>query len=443
MPLGQRVGSLARFSQLLADFEHVKRRARRVEENGNEVWRGGQDRGLWLYKNLFNYLQYYALDAYEDFEGEETFDCDAVDILTVHQAKGLEWPVVFVPCLVSSRFPSKYTGQPQDWLLPKKVFSRATQRRYEGSDADERRLFYVAMTRARDMLYLSRFRMKKNQFHASPYLLEVAGADPGRRTPLPLPVVPSEEVRADEQKPSLSFSDLATYEDCPLQYRLSSLLGFQPQLAPELGYGKAVHHILRRLADFVREKETTPTPDAVQAIFHEEFYLPFANQAAYRELRIAAEALVGRYLDNAEYRQDLFRVWQTERPFELHLENGSVNGRADVILDREGGVVGSLALVDYKTARDEELKDVHEFQLAIYAAAGQGEGLTVRAAYVHDLRDGERIPISVDAATTGSARQKADVLIAKIRSADFDARPEKKKCSGCDVRFVCKHGPAR
>ena len=99
--------------------------------------------------------------------------------------------------------------------------------------------------------------------------------------------------------------------------------------------------------------------------------------------------------------------------------------------------------MDYKTARDEASNDVHEFQLAIYAAAGQGEGLTVRAAYVHDLRDGERIPISVDGSITSSARQRANQLIAKIRSAEFEARPERKKCSGCDVRFVCKHGPAR
>src|SRR5262249_42462452 len=79
-----RMGCLARFSQILPDFEHVKRRARYVEEDGE--FRGGQDRGIWLYRQLFNYLQFYALDAYEDFEGEDTFDLDAVDILTVHQS---------------------------------------------------------------------------------------------------------------------------------------------------------------------------------------------------------------------------------------------------------------------------------------------------------------------------------------------------------------------
>src|SRR5262249_50982737 len=116
------LGTLARFSMILADFEHVTRRARYVEEKGVRVFRGGQDRGTYYYQRLFNYLQYYALDAYEDFEGEDTFDLDAVDILTVHQAKGLEWPVVFIPSLVQGRFPSKFAGQPQDWLIPEAAF---------------------------------------------------------------------------------------------------------------------------------------------------------------------------------------------------------------------------------------------------------------------------------------------------------------------------------
>jgi DNA helicase-2/ATP-dependent DNA helicase PcrA len=72
-----------------------------------------------------------------------------------------------------SRFPSSRTGRPRDWLIPRHLFSPA---RYEGSDADERRLFYVAMTRARDWLSLSRHeRITMNRVTASPYHLEVTG----------------------------------------------------------------------------------------------------------------------------------------------------------------------------------------------------------------------------------------------------------------------------
>lgn len=195
-PLGSaRMGCLARFSQILADYEHVTRRARYVDEDGEPVFKGGQDRGTWYYRRLFNYLQHYALDAYEDFEGEDTFDLDAVDILTVHQAKGLEWPVVFIPCLVGGRFPSGRSGEHQEWLIDEKIFTPKMRRRYEGGETEERRLFYVALTRARDVVYVSRFRRKKNTFRPSQYLLEIAGADPGiaRKLPLPSPFTPSDD----------------------------------------------------------------------------------------------------------------------------------------------------------------------------------------------------------------------------------------------------------
>ena len=93
--------------------------------------------------------------AYEDFAGEELPDLDAVDILTVHQPKGLEWPIVFMPSLVERRFPSQYAGRVQQWLLPEEVFPRSKAVRYEGGEADERRLFYVGMTRAKDVLWLT------------------------------------------------------------------------------------------------------------------------------------------------------------------------------------------------------------------------------------------------------------------------------------------------
>jgi DNA helicase-2/ATP-dependent DNA helicase PcrA len=351
-----RMGTLARFSMILADYEHVTRRARYVEEKGQRIFRGGQDRGTYYYQRLFNYLQYYALDAYEDFEGEDTFDLDAVDILTVHQAKGLEWPIVFIPSLVQGRFPSKFAGQPQDWLIPETIFTPEMRRRYEGSEAEERRLFYVALTRAKDMLYLSRFRKKQNKFQPSPFLAEVAGGDPDVAGSLPLPdpfVPPSDE---PEEPPTISFSELASYEGCPLRYRFSTSFGFQPQLVRELGYGRAIHHILRHVAELTKKKKALPTATEVEKVFEDAFYLPFANNATFDQLLGQAKGLVKKYL--AEYSDDLLRVWETERAFELHLEEGVVNGRADVILDHEGGKINHLAIVDYKTANDRKSDDI-------------------------------------------------------------------------------------
>lgn len=159
-----RLGTVARFTQVLVDFESVSRRTR------NAGARERRDRPSWFYRRLLAYMQYYAIGAYEAFLGEETYDYDAVDVTTVHQSKGLEWPVVFLSCLTSQRFPSSMTGTARDWLVPTRLFDRA---RYEGSDTDERRLFYVALTRARETLYLSHFRRKNQAVRASPYFEEI------------------------------------------------------------------------------------------------------------------------------------------------------------------------------------------------------------------------------------------------------------------------------
>jgi DNA helicase-2/ATP-dependent DNA helicase PcrA len=160
-----RLGTLARFTSLLADYESVRRRARPDPSTlGEQV--GGQDRGLWYYRNLAIHIVNYAQGAYEGFDGEADYAVDAVDVTTVHRAKGLEWPVVFVPSMTAARFPTRQTSRPQAWLVPRERFAAA---RYEGSDADERRLFYVAMTRARDWLSVSRHdRVTKNAMAPSP-----------------------------------------------------------------------------------------------------------------------------------------------------------------------------------------------------------------------------------------------------------------------------------
>jgi len=436
-PVGSaRLGTLARFSQILADYEHVKRRSRYVEESGGKVFRSGQDRGAWFYRTLFNFLQHYALDAYEDFEGEDTFDFDAVDILTIHQAKGLEWPVVFMPALVTGRFPARLAGRAQDWLIPESVFTPAARERYQGGEMEERRLFYVALTRARDMLYLSCFRKIKNRFQPSPFLVEVAGnPTDGKKLPLPDRYTPTAE--AGDDLPTITFSELAHFEECPLRFRYSTSLGFQPQLVIELGYGRAIHHILRHVAEQTTRTGKVPSAKQIDTIFESEFYLPFANTAAFLQLHDQARRLVDTYV--AKHSDDLLRIWQTERPFELHLEKGIVSGRADVILDREGSNAGHLAIVDYKTSTDPRSEDVHGFQLAIYAAAGRGEGLNVKAAYLHALKESERRPVPVDNPAVKKARARALTLIESIGERDFPPRPERMKCTGCDMRAICKH----
>jgi DNA helicase II / ATP-dependent DNA helicase PcrA len=421
-----RLGTLARFSQLLADYESVRRRARPdAAAPGQQV--GGQDRGAWYYRNLAIHVVNYARGAYEGFDGETEVGVDAVDLSTVHGAKGLEWPVVFIPSMTASRFPSTRTGQPQDWPISRGLFPAA---RYEGSDADERRLFYVALTRARDWASVSRHeRVTTRRVGASPYHTALAS-----RQVEPDAVVFPDVEPVDQGDPvvEVTYSELAAYLECAMAYRLRTLIGFQPRLAPELGYGKAVHHLLRSVAERTKATGRAPTPAQVDALLDADFFLPTANKPAHRQLKDAARRLVVQYVTDHE--DDLHRVWETERPFELHLPGVTVRGRADVILDEEGGVPTALAILDYKTSTG-PWSD-HGLQLQVYADAGRREGLAVHGAYVHDLKAGTRTTVLVDAGAIATAEATVVAAADRLRARDFTPSPGS-LCRRCEVRTVC------
>lgn len=432
------LGSLARFSQLLADFEHVTRRGRYQEDEGKRAFVQGADRGQAFWFSLGNYLLHYAVAAYEDFEGEAAQAVDAVQVLTVHQAKGLEWPVVFLPSLVDGRFPARLAGAAAEWPFSEAAFPQSKRDRYAGSDADERRLFYAAMTRARDMLYCSCFDRKARSFKPSPYLLEVIQA-PAVPLPANLPLPESPDASALREAPpiEISFSDMASWIDCGYAYRLASVFGFQKWLAEELGYGKAVHHVLRILAELARSRGSVPSREEAAALVEREFYTPFATAGSHSQLFQAALRLVDTYL--TEYSEDLRRIWELERQFELHTADGLLTGRADVILDNEEGRKQSLAIVDYKVSKGEERQDRNELQLRIYSHAGRREGFDVRAAYLHSLAQSRRDSIPIDQAAVAESVQKASQALTAIRSGQYPAISSRKACAACDYSRVCKN----
>lgn len=420
-----RLGTVARFTAVLADYESVTQRARRdVANPGEQV--GGRSGGEWYYRNFALLLSNYAIGGYDDFDGEDDTALDAVALGTVHGAKGLEWPVVFLPSLTARRFPSSKTGSPQDWLLPTSLFDAT---RYEGTDADERRLFYVALTRARDWVRLSSHAKTTAQAaQPSPYLTE-AVAIASASGKLPTGALPK-GIEAPDL--AVTYSELAAYASCPQSYLLRNELGFMPPIQAELGYGNAVHHVMRMIAEHCQSTGRMPKPREINDLLTSDFYLPYANKPAHKEMRERARALVFKYV--ADYRTDLERTWATEHPFELYLPGVVISGRADVIYDQHEGRPDHLAIVDYKTSTGGSIEPL---QLQVYVQAGRREGLTVDAAYVHDMGTATRHDVPVSDADITSAESQVIATAESLKARDFTPAPEVSKCRACDVRKVC------
>ena len=188
---------------------------------------------------------YFALVRQKDEFGESTpidMNQDAVLASTIHQAKGLEWPIVIMPNLLSKRFP----------VSPKahgSSFPDSTAARYGTTLDDERRLFYVAATRARERLFFIDGAGAEAK-RRSVFLKELAEQGdilPGNLGGIPNAVWAIEGKDLEEKDPAplrISLSDLLIYYECPYQFGLRRIVGVQPSVGEELGYGKSLHELI-------------------------------------------------------------------------------------------------------------------------------------------------------------------------------------------------------
>ena len=113
----------------------------------------------------------------------------------------------------------------------------------------------------------------------------------------------------------------------------------------------------------------------------------------------------------------------------------TVTGRADVILDEEGGV--PTASRSSTTRLRPSATSDHDLQLQVYADAGRREGLDVRGAYVHDLKAGVRGTVAVDPAAIEHAEEIVIEAAVRLRQRDYLPNPGA-RCRRCEVRLVCR-----
>jgi len=346
--------NLGKFSQAISDFESIHFRSDPVEK----------------YKSFAGFLRHHAENAYpEGWQDNAFVSPDAVRVMTVHQSKGLQWPVVFIPQLVKNRFPAKGGGGRTAWhLIPAQAFDNAV--RYKGGDADERRLFYVAVTRAQKFLHLSWAPTPGNRIAQAPsdyYNDVLASKYVKRRSPdysarPRLPPRPKSSVA----NVTLSFSDLKYYFECPYQFKLRILYGFNAPLDEALGYGKSLHDVLAEVhARALRGEEIGP--EEASELVQRHLHAPYAYPALREQLERAATRVVDAYIrKNAS---DFHNLEFAEKAIEIALGDGvSIAGRIDLVRKLD---TGEVTIVDLKSTDRAQAESVTETQLHIYALGYQ------------------------------------------------------------------------
>lgn len=295
------MANLGRFSTLLTDYETANRIGGRTPHWNKDL------------KGLCWFMNSYASLSYEEQPSDDIRGVNAVQIMTVHQAKGLEWSVVFLPALVKQRFPSSMVGREQNWCgIPRSLFD---VKRYEGDEEDERRLFYVAITRAKDALVMSYFKKYKNAESVSPFVSEI---DKDLYTTIKigqnLPKLKLNATSDSIEMQSVSAGEIITYERCPHMYRLGQIWGYKPGLNEAIGYGNSLHFCLRRAAELVKNEGYSPK-SAIATSVEEGFHIPFAGGSVFENFKKGAKRVLSEFSN--KHGDDLKRIDEVEYRLEF------------------------------------------------------------------------------------------------------------------------------
>jgi len=359
---------------------------------------------------------------------------DAIQVMTIHQAKGLEFEAVFVPGLVEGRLPQ--SGRSPRFELPPNVLEPLVRGR-EDVIAEERRLLYVAMTRARRRLYLTRASHYDGgrRWRDSRFLEELRAA--GGRTfherdveacPVDTPI-PSAS-RGGGGDVVLSYSAISSYRDCPRQYWYRYEQRLPAVQSAEAVQGVILHEVLMR-AGAIRQSGKAVSAQHIRSL-HREVWggtsFPDERRAPTFKRNGAAQLEAYRKAGGFNARPEFL-----EQPFAVTLDGWTLRG----IIDRVDRAESAWRILDYKSGRP-VTRSRRDLQVALYAlGASKALHLEPVELEVVYLASGEKIRVERPDALVADAQKQGAEVAEGVRAGRFEARPERRRCRLCPYRLAC------
>ena len=392
-------------------------------------------------------------------------DEDTVNLLTAHGAKGLEYPVVFVVNLVEQRFPQYNKSDGLEFpaeLRAARTGSLGPSDPREDHYREERRLAYVAMTRARDRLVLthaadyggrraakmSRFVSEALDLPAAPKGAKGASALQSIRRyapaaePAAAPIAPI----PDGRPLTLSHAQIDDWITCPLKYLYAHVAHVPLAGDPQFMYGNAIHHAIKVWHQHRIKGLPISSDDVVGAFdsaWSSEGFLSLEHEERQQSQgRDALRRFVARDAASA------VTPLAVETEFKFKVGDDVVVGRWDRIDERDGRIV----LVDYKSSEIEDAEKAGERaktslkdgQLGLYALAYHESRQVLPAAVeLQFVGTGVTGAAEVEPEHLERARERVREAAAGIRAAQFPPRPDQRNCGYCSYRQFCPHSAAR
>jgi len=397
---------------------------------------------------------------------------DSVNIMTVHAAKGLEFKYVFVVNLVEDRFPSRNRGEAIE--IPLDLIKEQLP---EGDShfQEERRLFYVAATRAKERLYFTSAgdyggaRAKK----ISRFLDEIGykvippNKSVEKITDKIQPCIQSQKESFGkfvyELPSAFSFSQIRAYDTCPYQYKLANILHLPTKGSASFSFGQTIHGTLQEFYTRVQQLNSiqqdslfdaptkkslglkksgtkVPTLDEMLAIYEQKWITDWYKDKIQREKYFEeGKKLLKTFYKNNETNWAI--PARLEGWFNIKINGHSVRGRIDRIDQLPDG---TLEIVDYKTGKSKEklesddkdqllLYQIATTELAEYNTLGKVQKLTF-----YYLNDDARLTFLGTDKEIAKIQDKISTVIDKILARDFVPTPSEYTCKHCDFYDICE-----
>lgn len=375
---------------------------------------------------------------------------NAVNILTVHSAKGLEFTTVFLVNLVGARFPTVERKEqipiPDD--LVKEILPVGDYHLEE-----ERRLFYVGMTRARDMLCFTAAKYYgegKREKKLSSFTEEALGkriseldADKDGEKQLTLldwqkiEEITEEKVRIPVEY--LSYSQLSTFDTCPLQYKYRYVLKIPVPPSAALSFGDTMHRTMKAFYELVRESHK-PSKEMLLKLLDDHWSAVGYGDRNYEErMKKQGIKLLSEFYDKSFDPKNI--PIALEQPFKLKitpvLKLGGKIDRVDEVAD------GKIEIIDYKTGTaPKNRKAEDDLQLTVYALAATDMGIYKKPpekviVSFYFFENQEKISATRTKEQLESAKKEITEKARAISMSDFHPKPGK-WCDFCEFRLICE-----
>ena len=425
-----KIQNIAKFFGNVRDFELVAR----------------EDRVI----SFVNYLNLLIEAGDDPPTVEADLDTDAVNVLTIHKAKGLEFRVVFLVSLVQGRFPWPHRRQPIELpdILIKEVLP--------GGDfhlQEERRLFYVGMTRAKEELYLTSAEDYggKRTRRISQFVFEALGSNAQakeKKKTSALEAIERFTIRQGSLKTAsssipegklinLSYYQIDDYLTCPLKYKYVNILRVPIMEHHTVIYGRAMHDAVSRFFQYRisgKQMQLNELLNAFRDSFDPQGFLSQAHQE--ERFRVGCQALT-RFFHSEEKNKTVPKF--IEKDFSFIMEDAKINGRFDRVDEEPGGAV----IMDFKTSgintqKDADKRVKESLQLKLYALAYKNIlGALPRRLVLYFLESGIIGDIEVQEEGLEEVKEKVREVSAGLRSQDFSAKPTYMACAYCAYNQIC------